>query len=310
MMPKKQPVAVLILARDEELNLPDCLHSVSGWATQVAVVLDPRTQDASREVVAQAGAELYERPFEGYAQQKNWALAQVPWRADWILILDADERATPELVTEICAIVRDQKALEGYALRKRFIFYGTWMRHCWYSSWDLRFFKRGRARYESRMVHEHMLVDGKVGYLKSDLIHNDFKDLDSWIAKHNKYATYEAAEIVESSRGDQFKGRLFGSRLERRRFLKERVWLNLPFRPFWLFIYLYFIRLGILDGPMGFRFCLWHAIFDAFITAKVWEKKLLARGSIPNYYRKTLSAYLKAHPEAEQFYKSHREDGR
>jgi glycosyltransferase involved in cell wall biosynthesis len=296
------PVGVLIIARDEETNLPDCLHSVKLWCEQVVVVVDSRTQDRTREVARDMGAEVVDRAFDGYAQQKNWALDNIQWLPPWILILDADERVSPELVEELQVIVSATSPRVAYALRKRFIFYGHWMRHCWYSSWDVRFFQLGKARYEERKVHEHVIAEGELGFLRNDLIHNDFKDMDSWIAKHNRYATLEAAEMVEGPKGNQLKGNLSGSRVERRRFLKVRIWNRLPFRPLWLFVYLYFFKLGVLDGALGFRFCLMHAIFDSFITAKNWERRRLARGLLPNYYREELRAYLERNPDARRYY--------
>lgn len=296
------PVGILILARDEELNLPDCLHSVIGWAEQVVVLLDPRTSDASRGLSIGAGAEVVEHPFENYADQKNWAFESVNWRSPWILIVDADERVPPDFLVELRHIVTCPHSLEGYALRKKFVFYGQWIRHCWYSSWDLRLFRRGRARYEPRAVHEHMVLDGRLGFFRAGLIHNDFKDLHAWISKHNRYATLEAEEVEKGHKEDALEGRLFGTRLERRRFLKETIWSHLPFRPLLLFLYLYFFKLGILDGRLGLRFCIWRAIFDAFITGKVWEKRLLSTGKVRNVYRQELERHLLLHPEDASLY--------
>jgi glycosyltransferase involved in cell wall biosynthesis len=295
-------VSILVLARDEEVNLPDCLHSVCGWAQEVYVVLDPRTNDSSRAVAESYGAKVEEHLFEGYASQKNWAIDNLPWKSEWILIVDADERVPPDFLLELSKILDQRDACEGYCLRKKFIFYGRWMRHCWYSSWDLRLFKRGMARYEERQVHEHMAVDGRLGYFEAGLIHNDFKNLDSWISKHNRYATLEAAEEFRRQGSGRINGKLFGTRLERRRFLKERIWKHLPFRPLWHFSYFYFVKLGILDGSLGLRFCLWHAIFEAFVTSKLWELELIDKGRTPNYYREELAAYLKTHPEERHYY--------
>jgi hypothetical protein len=268
----------------------------------VFVVLDPRTEDRSREVVKAIGAQVVEHPFEGYAAQKNWAIESLPWTTDWILIVDADERVSPELRREIEAIVHDTQAKAAFAVRFRMIFYGRWMHHCWYGTWIVRLLRRGQAHYEVRGVHEHVIVNGPLGYLQGDLIHNDFKDLDSWITKHNRYATLEAEEIVQGSGISHLEGKFFGTRLERRRYLKERIWKRLPFRPLWLFIYLYFFKLGFLDGGLGLRFCLWHAIFEAFVTGKVWEKRLIAKASPSNYYREELGRYLAKHPEARAYY--------
>jgi glycosyltransferase involved in cell wall biosynthesis len=296
------PIGVLVLARDEEENLPDCLNSVKGWTGQVAVLVDPRTVDGTREVAKRLGAEVYEHPFEGFGVQKNWGIDSIPWRHPWILILDADERVPPELREEFAAVVSSQAPKAAYAMRFRFVFYGRWIKHCWHSTWIIRLFQRGKARYEARDVHEHMVVEGELGHLKNDIFHNDFKDMDAWIAKHNSYATVEASEMLQDEGVGRLRGRLFGSRIERRRFLKERVWNRLPFRPLWLFVYLYFLKLGFLDGALGFRFCVMHAIFDAFTTAKVWEKKRLAMHPPGNYYREGLERFLAEHPVQRRYY--------
>lgn len=295
------PVAVLVLARDEEANLPDCLHSVRGWVEQIAVLVDPRTTDATREVAVAAGAEVFEHPFESFGLQRNWALAEIPWRQPWLLIVDADERVSPQLRDEIAAAVTSAHPKAAYAMRLRFIFYGQWIKHCWHSTWNVRLFQLNKARYEPRAVHEHVMVDGELGLFQSDSIHNDFKDIHAWIEKHNHYATLEADETRRSEGGPRLRGKLFGNRLERRRFLKEK-WKHLPFRPMWLFLYLYIGRLGILDGALGFRFCLMKALFEALVTAKVWEHKRLAAQPAENYYRKILADYLARYPHARRYY--------
>jgi glycosyltransferase involved in cell wall biosynthesis len=299
---KKLPLSVFMLARNEEINLPDCLHSICAWADQVVVVLDPRTNDRTREVALAAGCEVVENLFVNYSQQRNWALDNAGFRNDWIFVLDADERVSPELRRDIMRVLSDPGAKTAYAARKRFIFYGKWVKHCWYGPWTVSLFRFRKARWELREVHEHLIVDGDVGYLPGDLIHNDFKDMDAWIEKHNRYATLEAAEVVRDGRDDRLAGRLFGTRVETRRFIKERFWNHLPLRPFWMFIYLYVVRLGFLDGALGFRFCMMHAIFDAFITAKIWESRWTARHPAGNYYRDLLGRDLAAHPHERVFY--------
>lgn len=296
------PVEVLICARDEETNLPDCLHSVRGWVSGITVVVDPRTTDRTREIAVAAGARVVDHPFEDFASQKNWALKNLEWTADWVFVLDADERVSPDLREELERMLRPGQEKNAFAVRFRFIFYGKWIRRCWYGTWIIRIFRRDSAWYESRGVHEHMLVLGRVGYLRGDLIHNDFKDMHAWISKHNTYATYEAEELFRGNTEHGMRGRLFGSKVERRRFLKEKIWNRLPFRPLWLFVYLYVLKLGFLDGALGFRFCLMHAIFDSFTLAKLWERRFLARNPPPNYYRKELEQRLARHPEDRAYY--------
>jgi len=301
--PNRIPLSVFIIARDEEVNLPDCLHSICGWAEQVVVVVDPRSKDGTREVSRAFGCEVVENLFENFSQQRNWALDHAALRNEWIFVFDADERVSPQLRRDIIRSLDDPGGKAAFAARKRFVFYGRWIKHCWYGPWTISLFRKGKARWERREVHEHLIVDGEVGYLPGDIVHNDFKNMDAWIEKHNHYATLEAAEMIRSERGDRLHGRLFGSRVERRRWIKDRFWNRLPLRPLWFFVYLYVVRLGFLDGALGFRFCLMHAIFDAFTTAKVWEAHWTARHPAGNYYRDLLARDLSAHPQERSFYR-------
>lgn len=298
----KLPLSVLIIARDEEVNLPDCLHSVRGWVDQVVVVVDPRTTDRTREIARAAGCDVVEKAFVSFSEQRNWSLDHAGLRHPWIFVFDADERVSPELRRDITRVVADSGSASAYAARKRFVFYGRWIRHCWYGPWTVSLFRSGKARWERREVHEHLVVEGEVGYLPGDLVHNDFKDMDAWIGKHNHYATLEAREILRGEGQGQLGGRLLGTKVERRRFIKQRIWNRMPFRPIWLFAYLYVVRLGVLDGRLGFRFCVMHAIFDAFTTAKVWESRWLARHPPRNYYRDLLAQDLEARPDDRTFY--------
>ena len=295
------PLTVLIIARNEEANLPDCLHSVVGWVEQVLIVLDPRTTDRSREVAEAGGAQVVEHLFEGFAQQRNWALDSGAVTQPWVFILDADERISPELRRQIAAELTRPDPKAAYSFRSRFIFYGRWMR-CWYGSRTCRLFRRGKTRYELREVHEHLIVDGETGVLSGDLVHNDFKDMDSWIEKHNRYATLEAQEILAPPTAHHLPGRLFGTALQRRRFIKSEIWNRLPFRPLWFFVYLYVVRLGVLDGKPGFYFCVMHAVFDGMTQAKVWETRWLRSHPTSNYYRALLAEDLAARPSERALY--------
>jgi glycosyltransferase involved in cell wall biosynthesis len=266
------------------------------------VVVDTRSTDRTRELAAAAGCVVLDHPFDGYPQQRDWGLRHASVRNAWILMIDADERVAPELRRSIADVLADPSPMSAYAVRFRFIFYGRWMKHSWYGTWIIRLMRRDRARYEMRGVHEHLVVDGPTGYLQGDLVHNDFRDMNAWIDKHNRYATLEAAEMMRDGRGERLQGRLFGSRVERRRWLKDRVWNRLPLRPFWVFLFLYVIRRGFLDGALGLRFCVMHAMFDGFTTAKVWESRWNARHPARNYYRELLGRELVAHPQERVYY--------
>jgi glycosyltransferase involved in cell wall biosynthesis len=265
------------------VNLPHALASVMAWADAVHVV-DSESTDDTREIAAASGANVVVRPWLGYAKQKNWALDNLPLKADWVFILDADEAILPELRDELLAIARrpvGEVEESGFHINRYFVFLGRRIRHCgYYPSWNLRCFKRGRARYEEREVHEHMLVDGPTGYLKGHMEHNDRRGLEAYMAKHNVYSTLEAREIVRSERGEgggDLRPSLSGGPLERRRWFKVVVYPKLPLKWLFRFVYMYVLKLGFLDGVAGFRFCLFISAYEMLIGLKIVERRMELR---------------------------------
>ncbi len=272
---QKIPIAVIIPTKDEEANLPYALASVMPWAAQV-FILDSGSTDSTREIAQRSGATFVSHAWEGYARQKNWGLDNLPITQSWVFILDADEAITPELREELSAAAAANTCPEnGFYVNRYFIFLGKRIRHCgYYPSWNLRFFRRGKARYEEREVHEHMVVDGPIGYLRHDMEHNDRRGMEFYIAKHNHYSTLEARELycIQTSTTKGTMGyRFFGSPIERRRWIKHRLWPKLPARWLFRFIFMYFLRLGALDGIVGFHFCLFLASYEHQITLKTLE---------------------------------------
>jgi glycosyltransferase involved in cell wall biosynthesis len=276
-------IEIVIPTKNERVNLPHALASVMGWADAVHVV-DSESTDDTREIAAAAGANVVVRPWLGYAKQKNWALDNLPIKADWVFILDADEAILPELRDELLAIARrpvGEVEESGFHINRYFVFLGKRIRHCgYYPSWNLRFFKRGRARYEEREVHEHMLVDGPTGYLKGHMEHNDRRGLEAYMAKHNVYSTLEAREIVRSERGEgggDLRPTLSGGPLERRRWFKVVLYPKLPLKWLFRFVYMYVLKLGFLDGVAGFRFCMFISAYEMLIGLKIVERRMEMR---------------------------------
>ena len=272
------PIAFLIPTLNEQINLPHALASVTEWAQEV-FVLDSGSTDRTREAAESGGAAFVFHSWEGYARQKNWGLDHLPITCPWVFILDADEVITPPLREELIQIAEKDGCEENaFYVNRFFIFLGKRIRHCgYYPSWNLRFFRRGKARYEERAVHEHMVVDGKTGYLKHDMEHNDRRGLEQYIAKHNHYSTLEARELVrigkEASQGTM-KYSFWGGPLERRRWVKHVIWPKLPARWLFRFFFMYILRAGFLDGVIGFHFCLLLATYEHQISLKMREAKL------------------------------------
>jgi glycosyltransferase involved in cell wall biosynthesis len=269
------PITILIITKNEEKNLLHALASVCPWAGQV-FVLDSGSTDNTRDIAERHGAQFVHHPWEGYARQKNWGLTNLPITTPWIFILDADETITPPLQEELSKIAEENICSEnGFYINRHFIFLNQRIRHCgFYPSWNLRFFRAGKARYEDREVHEHMVVDGPVGYLRHEMEHNDRRGLEYYIAKHNQYSTLEARAMFRKMSGG--KGAMNGSLLGqgaimRRRWIKDHLWPRLPARWLARWVYMYILRLGFLDGVAGFHFCLFMAAYEHQITLKLKE---------------------------------------
>ncbi len=278
-------VSVLVPTLDEELNLPACLDSVA-WADEV-FVLDSFSHDRTVDIARDNGAHVVQHAFASYSRQKNWALEHLPFRNDWVLIVDADERVTPALTTEIGSLLPGA-GYDGYYLNRRFIFLGAWIRHsAWYPSWNLRLFRHRLGRYDDREVHEHVVLSGRAGYLRNDLLHLDQRGLEAFVARHNRYSTLEASARFKAECGAPDRARLpvslLASPVQRKRFLRERIWPKVPSKPLALFVYMYLLRRGFLDGRAGLALCVFQAFQEFMVGLKLAELRRLS--SLTPIYR-------------------------
>jgi len=283
-MSAKIPVSVLIPAKNEEANLPACLASLQR-ADEVFIV-DSQSTDKSIEIGQNYGANVVQFHFNGrWPKKKNWSLDNLPFRNEWVLIVDCDERITPELWEEIAQAIQSHE-FNGYYLNRRVFFLGKWIRHGGkYPDWNLRLFKHKIGRYENlntedipntgdNEVHEHVILQGQVGYLKNDMLHEDFRDLFHWLERHNRYSNWEARVYYNILTGQDEKGtigaNLFGDAVQRKRFLKK-VWVHLPFKPFLRFILFYIIQRGFLDGRAGYIYARLLSQYEYQIGVKLYE---------------------------------------
>lgn len=268
-------ISVLVLTRNEERDLPGCLASVA-WCDDVHV-LDSHSTDATAEVARRAGAAVWLRVFDNYAAQRNFGLA-LPFRHPWVLILDADERMTEGLRTEMEAFLRSAAA-EGTAagrMRRRDFLRGTWLRRVQASAWYIRLVRPRRASYV-REVNERLLVDGAIHDFAGHFDHFPFsKGMAHWISKHNTYSTMEADCVRESleqhvpfSIVRAFTARDFNER----RYHQKELFYRLPGRPVIKFLFLYVVRGGFLDGRAGFTYAALQAIYEYFIVLKTAEAR-------------------------------------
>ncbi len=287
------PVSVLIPVKNENRNIVECLRHLL-WADEI-VVVDSQSADDTAALAQAMGADVYQFVYseQGWPKKKNWALEHVPWRNEWVLILDADEIMTPELAQEIRKVVtgtfvprNPHKAGcgDGYWLNRRFMFMNRWIKGCgYYPSYNVRLFKHKIGRYErignlgdtgsgDNEVHEHVtLATGEAGYLEHEFLHYAYPDLSTWIEKHNRYTTWEAF-AMEAKNDGGVRASLFGGPVEQRRWLK-RLAQRLPFRPTLRFLFSYFLQGGFRDGYPGFVMCRLLAWYEFVSIAKYRERR-------------------------------------
>ena len=271
-------IDVMIITFNEALNLPFCLKSLSGWTNKIFVI-DSGSTDETEEITHSFGAHFIHNDWPGYAAQKNWGLDNIKFESDWVLIIDADEVITNPLRKQIQAITVqpvDQIKENGFFLNRLTYFLDKPIRHCgYYPSWNMRLFKRGMGRYEKRPVHEHVIINEPLGYLKQPMLHNDRRGLGHYMAKHNRYSSLEAqallSELKAGIRNDESVALTKSTR--RRRWLKRKLFPKLPVPGIWRFLYMYFFRLGILDGRAGLAFCRFIAMYDDLVSWKIRSLK-------------------------------------
>ena len=265
------PVSTIVFTLNEELNICTCLGSLT--FTDDVIVVDSHSVDKTTELAKRHGARVYQNEFVGFGDQRNWAIANTDPKYEWILILDADERVTPALVDELRETldgVPDEVA--GFLLKRQFFMWGKWLKHSsLYPSYVVRLVRKGRVLYVNRGHAETQTAEGKLLPLQSDLIDENHKGLYAWFERQSRYAREDARFELESSLWRDHKFSFFSSDpLGRRAYLKSLT-RNLPFRPFWYFMYSYICRLGFLDGYAGFMFCYMRSLYQAMIVINKYD---------------------------------------
>jgi glycosyltransferase involved in cell wall biosynthesis len=280
------PISILIPAKNERVNIRACLESCR-FAAEV-VVVDSGSTDGTREIATELGARVVDFKWDArFPKKKNWALANIPWQHEWVFILDADERITPELAAELRTVAA-QPDCDGYYVNRRFWFLDGWLYHCgYYPSWNLRFFRHRLGRYEQlpglgdtgsgdNEVHEHVILEGRSGRLRHEMEHHAFPTVDIWVEKHNRYSNWEAKLLVSGEGSAAAADARIDPELARRRRAK-RLAARLPFRPTLRFFYHYIVRAGFLDGYRGFVFCRLMAFYEFLSVTKANELRRTRR---------------------------------
>lgn len=277
---RRLPISLVILTYNEELNLGDCLESVKDYVEDIFVI-DSMSTDVTLEVAGRYTKHVYTHEFKNQAEQFNWSLDNLPIESEWILKLDADERMTETLWHEIDeTLPKADSAVNGFLIKRRFYFLGSWIRFGgYYPVRLLRLFRRTKGASEEREMDEHLVIfEGETRRLQNDFIHDDHKSMSDWIDKHNKYATREARQYLKEERGGStfIKGSP-GEEAEKKRFIKNRVYYRLPifFRVFVFFFYRYIFKLGFLDGVPGLAYHFLQGFcYRWLVDVKIFEAKI------------------------------------
>ncbi len=274
----KIPVSIIVPIRNEAANLARCLGSVQ-WADEIFVV-DSQSTDESARIAQQHGARVEQFSFNGtWPKKKNWSLENLPFRNDWVFILDADELLPPEAQKEFAEAIANASEIAGYWINRRFFFLGRWLKHAYYPNWNLRLFRHSLGRYEKltdaatdsgdNEVHEHVIVNGPTARLRVEMDHYAFPSVEVFLEKHNRYSNWEARVAV-----DGYLARSAGALSHGRVGLRRRLKLlsqRLPCRPLLRFLYVYVWQKGFLDGRDGYYFARLHAAYEFLSVVKTYE---------------------------------------
>jgi (heptosyl)LPS beta-1,4-glucosyltransferase len=243
------PVSVTVITRDEAANIDACLASVA-WADEVLVV-DCGSTDRTVEIARARGARVIVKDWPGYSAQKNLAAAEAS--NDWILSVDADERVTPELASEIRSTLATSPAIAGFRIPRVTWHLGRWIRTTdWYPDYQLRLYDRRRARWKERRVHESVTADGPVGRLKNELQHYAYRDITHHHQTMDRYTTLAAEDMYASGRRAGF--------------------VDVTLHPPAAFLRNYVLRRGFTDGMPGFVISVMNAHYVFLKFAKLWAK--------------------------------------
>lgn len=257
--PEPAALSAIVITRDEESNIAECLASVS-FAREI-IVVDSGSRDATVELARAAGARVVQTAdWPGFGAQKNRALdlATQPW----VLSIDADERVSAPLREEILRVVRAAQPEAGaWDMPRHSSYCGQYMNHSgWYPDRVLRLFRRGTARFSEDVVHERVLASGPVGRLRHDLLHRSYRDLESVLEKMNRYSSAGALRLQQHGRsGSLSRAILHG---------------------LWAFVRTYLLQRGFLDGRLGFVLAVSNAEGTYYRYLKLW---LLQREGAPGH---------------------------
>ena len=244
-------LSVVIITKNEEDNIRECLETVK-WADEV-IIADDFSTDSTLKICREYTDRIFQKKLDGFGEQKQFGVDKA--QGEWILVIDADERLTPELQLEIKEAISKESVYSGFKIYRKSFYLGKWVCHCdWYVA-ILRLFKKNTGNFDLRMVHENVLVTGNVGTLKNPMLHYSYKSIQQHVEKINSYSSFDAKELYKSG-------------------VRIRVY-NIPWylflKPVLIFIRKYIFMKGFLDGKNGFLVSAFTSTVLFLTYIKVWE---------------------------------------
>lgn len=229
-------ISAIIITKDEEHSIRECLQSIS-WVDEI-IVVDSESKDQTLKICKEFRAKIFTKSWQGFGPQKNEAIKHAKYK--WILSIDADEIITPELKKEIIAITKSNNPSEAYSICRRSFYCGRLIKFSgWQSDFVVRFFQKKFCKFSNDLVHEKVLVNGVTLKTKSYMIHNAFENFEEVIKKINVYSSLSASMFYKKNRKSSLKKAILHA--------------------FWSFIKTYIIKLGFLDGKYGFMLSISNA---------------------------------------------------
>ncbi len=241
-------ISAVVIAYNEEKNIRRCLESIS-WADEI-VLVDSYSQDRTKEIAKAFTDKIYDLECEGFGRKKEFARTKTVY--NWILSIDADEVVSVRLREEIKRIVREDEALDGYYIPRLSNFLGKWIRYGgWYPDYVLRLFRKDKAKFDQSLVHEKLVLEGKTGRLKNELLHYTDPTISHYLLKMNKYTTLGAKMLLDEG--------------------KRATFFDMLIRPPALFLKMFIVKFGFLDGWYGYLLAILSSFHVLLKYAKLWN---------------------------------------
>ncbi len=251
MLEEKTPITVVVLTKNEQANIDECLGSLVGWADEI-IVIDDESTDATVKLAEKYTDKIFHKKMENEGKHRNWAYAQA--RNEWVFSLDADEQLTDDLKKEITSILKDTEN-EAFSVPIKTYIGSYWVKYSgWYPANKLRMFMKSKQWYEEVKVHPRVMNSIPTGNLTGDIIHKGYPDFEHFLASLNRQTTLEAEKWIDTGRGMT---------------LGKAMWRTIDRFP-----RIYFGKKGYKDGLIGFVIALFASLYQIMSYVKYWQMNM------------------------------------